>query len=268
MGDELRYLYAVCRPFEAPLQAELSGVTGAPVRTLRHGGLVAVVSAVPRRAFAAAELRTGHDFAGTPLTSPGPADLVQTAGHQGTGPPARHLPADPGARDELTRAHRSVIDALTTVTSPVPLPIGTVLPDDSGVRALLEADGARLRDALDRLDGRVEWGVTAQLDAPAGEFTTGRSAEGERTAAARAFGERLHALLARHADATRTRAVDPAAGRGARVLDASYLVPRQSSEAFVELVDRTGGQQPHVRIDLTGPRAGYSFADDPAAAGT
>ncbi|RII12407.1 Gas vesicle synthesis protein GvpL/GvpF [Streptomyces sp. YIM 130001] len=278
MGDELRYLYAVCRPFEAPLQAELRGVSGAPVRTLRHGELVAVVSAVPRRAFAATELRTGHDFAGTPQVSAG-AGTPTFAAHSARGPirspqrenptlPSRHLPADPGARDALARAHHSVIDALTTVTSPVPLPVGTVLPDDSGVRALLEADGERLRHALDRLDGRVEWEVTAQLTAPSGELTVEPSDEGERAEIARAFGERLHALLARHADATHTRSVEPSTGPRVRVLDASYLVPRRLSEAFVELVDRTGDQQPHVRVDLAGPRAGYSFTGDPAAAGS
>lgn len=53
----LRYVYAVCRPFDAPLQAQLTGVGGAPVKMLAHHGLVAVVSSVPEGDFAEAPLR-------------------------------------------------------------------------------------------------------------------------------------------------------------------------------------------------------------------
>ena len=53
----LRYVYAVCRPFDAALQAQLTGVAGDPPKLLAHHGLVAVVSTVPERDFAEEPLR-------------------------------------------------------------------------------------------------------------------------------------------------------------------------------------------------------------------
>lgn len=123
----LRYVYAVCRPFGTPLQAQLTGVAGDPPRALTHHGLVAVVSHVPER-----------DFAEEPLRA--------------------HL-EDLDWLTETARAHQGVIDALTTVTTPLPLRLGTVFHDDSGVRTMMEAREEDFQHTLDRLEGRVEWGV-------------------------------------------------------------------------------------------------------------
>lgn len=123
----LRYVYAVCRPFDAALQSQLTGVAGAPPRQLRHHDLIALVSEVPER-----------DFAEQPLRA--------------------HL-EDLDWLTETARAHQSVIDALTVVTTPLPLRLGTVFRDDSGVRVMLEAREEGFRRTLDRLAGRVEWGV-------------------------------------------------------------------------------------------------------------
>ncbi|WP_238697567.1 GvpL/GvpF family gas vesicle protein, partial [Streptomyces sp. E2N166] len=98
----LRYVYAVCRPFGAALQSQLAGVAGDPPRLLAHGGLVAVVSHVPEGDFSEEALR-GHL-----------EDLDWLAG--------------------TARAHQQVIDALTAVTTPLPLRLATVFRDDSGVR--------------------------------------------------------------------------------------------------------------------------------------
>ena len=123
----LRYVYAVCRPFDAALQSQLTGVAGAPPRQLRHHDLIAVVSEVPER-----------DFAEQPLRA--------------------HL-EDLDWLTETARAHQSVIDALTVVTTPLPLRLATVFRDDSGVRVMLEAREEGFRRTLERLAGRVEWGV-------------------------------------------------------------------------------------------------------------
>jgi hypothetical protein len=48
---------------------------------------------------------------------------------------------------------------------------------------------------------------------------------------------------------------------GQNVLNAAYLVPRADSEEFVEIVDRTKGEEPGIRVELTGPWAAYSFVD-------
>ncbi|MFE8957557.1 GvpL/GvpF family gas vesicle protein [Streptomyces iakyrus] len=246
----LRYVYAVCRPFGTPLQAELTGVAGDPPRALTHHGLVAVVSHVPER-----------DFAEEPLR--------------------RHL-EDLDWLTETARAHQGVIDALTSVTTPLPLRLGTVFRDDSGVRMMIEAREEDFLRTLDRLEGRVEWGVKVYAESepqesaqPAQKPASGRDylrqrrmqtrSHEEMWQKAEAFSTRLHEELSAFAEDSRMHppqnpALSKATGRN--VLNAAYLVPRANSEEFVELVDRTKGEVPGMRIELTGPWAAYSFAGE------
>ncbi|MFI2203240.1 GvpL/GvpF family gas vesicle protein [Streptomyces sp. NPDC020192] len=223
----LRYVYAVCRPFGTPLQAQLTGVAGIPPHLLRHQDLVAVVSTVPAADFGEEALQT-------------------------------HL-QDPVWLAATARAHQGVIDALTTVTTPLPLRLATVCEDDSLVRTMIETHGDAFRHALDRLEGRVEWGVKVYTEpAPAAEPGAG-SAPGE------AFARSLHERLAGRAEDCRVHALQPgpAPGPAARnVLDAAYLVPRAHSEEFVELVDCMRAEEPGVRVELTGPWAAYSFTGE------
>ncbi|MEU8650635.1 GvpL/GvpF family gas vesicle protein [Streptomyces sp. NPDC048737] len=254
----LRYVYAVCRPAGAPLQAELTGVAGAPAKMLHHHGLIAVVSDVP-----------AQDFAEEPLRA--------------------HL-EDLDWLAATARGHQQVIDALTAVTTPLPLRLATVFRDDSGVRVMMEEREEFFRRTLDRLEGRVEWGVkvyveptgeeTAGPEAAAAKPTSGRDYLLQRRRKARAqedtwqraerFAGRLHSLLSEHADAARLHAPQNSAlsrSSGQNVLNAAYLVPRTESEEFVELVDRTKDEEPGMRVELTGPWAAYSFVDPPADEG-
>ncbi|WP_327672421.1 MULTISPECIES: GvpL/GvpF family gas vesicle protein [unclassified Streptomyces] len=246
---ELRYVYAVCHPLDAPLQAELTGVAGAPPRQLEHQGLVAVVGSVPER-----------DFAEAPLHA--------------------HL-EDLDWLTETARAHQNVIAALTTVTSPLPLRLATVFRDDAGVRLMMEQEERRFRAGLDRLAGRVEWGVKVYVEEPevpapaAGPATSGRDylrrRRAERTARddtwrrAEGFAQELHDELSRHASHTRVHPPqNPELSRvsGLNVLNAAYLVERSDAEEFVERVDATKDREPDLRVELTGPWAGYSFTSD------
>ncbi|MEV0178877.1 GvpL/GvpF family gas vesicle protein [Streptomyces sp. NPDC050625] len=226
----LRYVYAICRPFDAALQSQLTGVGGTPPGLLRHHGLVAVVSTVPE-----------GDFAELPLRA--------------------HL-ADPDWRSATGRAHQGVIDALTTVTTPLPLRPATVFRDDSAVRVMIEEREDDFRRTLDRLEGRVEWGVKVFLE-PEPEPSDQRHEDRWRTA--EEFANRLHTLLSRHAEESRLHAPQnaaPSGDPGENVLNGAYLVPRSRSEEFVELVDRTKDEAPGMRVELTGPWAAYSFTDD------
>ncbi|MGW0709568.1 GvpL/GvpF family gas vesicle protein [Streptomyces sp. NPDC002643] len=254
----LRYVYAVCRPFDAALQRQLTGVAGAPPRLLRHHDLIAVVSEVPER-----------DFAEQPLRD--------------------HL-EDLDWLTETARAHQSVIDALTVVTTPLPLRLATVFHDDSGVRVMLEAREEGFRQTLDRLAGRVEWGVKVYLDPREAERPSpepepepepakalgGRDYLRQRRRSHRAhdemwekaerFSHRLHETLAEFAEDSRLHAPQNSAlssEPGRNVLNASYLVPRKHSEEFVELVDRTKSEEAGFRVELTGPWAAYSFSGEP-----
>ncbi|EST34984.1 GvpL/GvpF family gas vesicle protein [Streptomyces roseochromogenus] len=219
-----RYVYAVCRPFGTPLQAELKGVGGAPPALLRHHDLVAVVSTVPA------------------------ADCCEDA-------LKAHLD-DPDWLDATARAHQGVIDALTTVTTPLPLRPGIVFQDDWSVRMMIEAREDEFRRTLDRLEGRVEWGVTLSLEPEPAEPAPAR---------AEAFARSLHELLSRHAEDSRLHTPEISGLStvpGRNVLAAAYLVPRAQSEEFVELVDRARDEAPGIRVELTGPWAAYSFTGE------
>ncbi|CAL9371018.1 GvpL/GvpF family gas vesicle protein [Streptomyces sp. enrichment culture] len=252
----LRYVYAVCRPFGTPLQAQLTGVAGAPPRLLGHRDLVAVVSHVPEA-----------DFAEEPLHA--------------------HL-EDLDWLTAVARAHQGVIDALTTVTTPLPLRLGTVFRDDSGVRTMLETREEGFLRTLDRLAGRVEWGVKVYVEeepppataAPAVKPASGRDYLRQRRAQTRSredvwrkaetFAARLHETLGDHAEDSRLLAPQNSTLSGAsgrNVLNAAYLVPRADSEAFVERVERVKDGMPGIRVELTGPWAAYSFAGEESAVG-
>ncbi|GGO36318.1 GvpL/GvpF family gas vesicle protein [Streptomyces lasiicapitis] len=263
--DDLRYVYAVCRPPTAPLHADLTGVAGVPPRQLVHEGLVAVVSPVPERDFAHDALRAHLE------------DLDWLAA--------------------TARAHQSVVAALATVTCPLPLRLATVFRDDSGVRAMLEEESERLRRILDRIDGHVEWGVKVWLVGGAPEDPApgteppaarpsrapesgrdylrrrraGNAAREESAARAEVFTRRLHGDLTRYAADARLHPVQSGpladAGSGRNILNAAYLVPRSRSEEFLELVGRAEGTRPGLRVEVTGPWAAYSFTDGPEAGG-
>ncbi|WP_128434249.1 GvpL/GvpF family gas vesicle protein [Streptomyces cyaneus] len=264
----LRYVYAVCRPFRSALQAQLSGVAGAPPKQLTHHGLIAVVSTVPEA-----------DFAEEPLRA--------------------HL-EDLDWLTATARAHQTVIDALTAVTTPLPLRLATVFRDDSGVRTMMEAREEDFRRVLDRLEGRVEWGVKvyaetepteagkptepakptgltepAEAGRPEPKAVSGRDYLRRRRMQTRAredvwhraaaFAGRLHEKLSSFAEDSRLHAPQNSAlsrAPGQNVLNAAYLVPRADSEEFVELVDRAKDDAPGIRVELTGPWAAYSFTGE------
>ncbi|MDI9885516.1 GvpL/GvpF family gas vesicle protein [Streptomyces sp. HNM0645] len=127
---DVRYVYAVTRPFDdagATSHDEVQGVSGAHARLLVHDGLVAVLSDVPAEQFSDVALRERLE------------DLDWLAA--------------------TARGHDAVVSALTAATTPLPLRMVTVCRDDDGVRRLLDSGREQFTRALERLDGRVEWGV-------------------------------------------------------------------------------------------------------------
>ncbi|WP_236244414.1 GvpL/GvpF family gas vesicle protein [Streptomyces sp. CC210A] len=270
----LRYVYAVCRPFDGLLPEGAHGITGEPPRLVRHDGLAAVVDAVPAEEF-----------------------------DEG---PLRELLGDLDRLAALARSHEAVMAALTTVTSPLPLRLATVCRDDSGVRRLLERGHDRFVRTLGRLEGRVEWGVKAYVpqDPPTGSAPGARpsprtaapvgggpgpaSARGEAERAeggGRAFlrqrlrerrgreealgraeeaSRRLHDAFSAYAEESAVHPPQDPRLSGvtgeANVLNAAYLVPREQCEGFLALVDRARAEHGGVRLETTGPWAPYSFA--------
>ncbi|MGW7360720.1 GvpL/GvpF family gas vesicle protein [Streptomyces sp. NPDC054802] len=255
----LLYVYAVARPPLDAVPPSATGVGGAPVRTVEHDGLLAVVSEVRAEDFEEAPLRDRLE------------DLDWLAA--------------------TARAHESVVRAVGDVTDVVPLRLATVCRGDSGVRRLL-GDGARLfAENLDRLGGCVEWGVKLYATAePESESESESAAEPRRPAevtpsSGRDYlrrrlrsrqsrertwartddvARRLHMELAGRAEAQRLHR--PQSGQlarteGVNVLNAAFLVRQEDSEAFVGHVERLTPRDAGVSVEITGPWVPYSFAD-------
>jgi gas vesicle protein GvpL/GvpF len=245
------YLYAVG---EAELAGAaglgaLRGVDGAEVRAVVEGGLAAVVSPVSRERFGEKALR----------------DALE----------------DLGWLEDTARAHHGVVDALAGAGGPVaPVRLATVYFGEDNVRALLARQADDFSAVLANLRGRAEWGVKgfAVLSAepapapaagggqgPGTSYLMRRQAERDRTTRGQRLAEdaaeRAHQELERFAVASRRYPPQDPRLSGQRepmLLNAAYLVPDRSEDAVRDLVDRW--RDPHLRLELTGPWAAYSFA--------
>jgi hypothetical protein len=251
MADAMVYLYAMTDAVtdaDGPEPALPAGVDGAPVRRVVAGRLAAVVSSVdPVRFGEEALQRSTEDLKWLEATA---------------------------------RAHHGVVAAVAEAGPVAPVRLATVYLDDERVRALLEERAAGFTAALDRVRGRVEWGVkgfatsaAAAAAEPDPEPSGGpgasylkrrlaqrdRATRGQETAFAAA--EEAHRALAAAALAHRTYKPQDRrlTGRNEEmVLNAAYLVGVDDADALRQVVEEwsTGA----VALELTGPWAPYSFA--------
>lgn len=263
MTEQAVYVYAVARPFDAGALEPLRGVDGTPVGLVGRGDLVAVASHVPLHRFDEAALKANLE------------DLRWLEG--------------------VARAHHAVVDAVARHTAALPLRLATVYHSDERVDTMLEQQRAAFGAALDRITGRLEWGVKVYADvdsSPASGTTAAAAADDpaddpadasavspgraylrrrqtQRQARDRSWeqaaevGRQVDAALAPLAeDVRRHRAQDPklSGQPGENVLNAAYLVRKEDSDAFVAHVHELLGDRPGVRVELTGPWAPYSFA--------
>ncbi|MCM3811958.1 GvpL/GvpF family gas vesicle protein [Streptomyces sp. DR7-3] len=142
MTEGLRYAYAVVRDTgtpEAALDAltaleEVRGVAGERVRAVRHLGLAVLAGAVP-----------AEDFDEGPL---------------------RRRLEDMAWLEDMARAHQRVVDTAGAESCVIPVRLATVCQGEEGLRRMLATGRERFASALDRLEGRVEWGVKAYAAPP------------------------------------------------------------------------------------------------------
>ena len=197
------------------------------------------------------------------------------------------LDRPPGRRAELT-AHQSVVEELAGRGPVVPVRFGSVLdPDDDAVVALLQREGDRLHELLDRLAGHVQLNLRATYveEQVLAEVVTAEPAIAELRRRTRDLPPgtmhpdlvRLGELVDRAVDAR--RAVDSAdlldevapwvQGQNVRrgggiehLLDVALLV---RTEDVAELEERlevlAEGYHERIRMRLVGPVAPYDFAE-------
>ncbi|WP_312018760.1 GvpL/GvpF family gas vesicle protein [Streptomyces sp. I05A-00742] len=249
---ELLYAYAVARDAgpARDVPETVTGVAGEPVREVCHAGFAALVGRVPAEDFEEGALRERLE------------DLAWL--------------------ERVARGHQRVVEAAVSLfPCALPLRLATVYRDEDGLRRMLTAGRTAFGTALDRLEGRLEWGVTVYAvpgpAAPPQQPTAGRlsgrdylrrrgaerRAREEGTRHEDRAAEAIHDRLAALAEAVRLYPPQnsPLAGHpGRNLLNASYLVPGARAEEFTSAVgELTDGAPDGLRIRLTGPWAPYSF---------
>lgn len=262
------WAYCVLRAGD-PLPDPLPGVDPeAPVQTLEDDGLVVLTSRVPLAEFGEEALRENLN------------DLAWL--------------------ERVARVHESVLESALTGGPIVPLRLCTIFADEAGVRTMLAREGMQLREALERLDGRREWGVKLLVDREAlaaaarkrspeaavlQDELAGRSGGGaymherrlERLVGEvvdRLAGELAEDVHARLGDWAADSVLNPAQNRelsgheGEMLLNGAYLVEIERTEGLRrllrELEDRH--KELRARLELTGPWPPYNFVSREAGA--
>lgn len=185
-------------------------------------------------------------------------------------------------------AHEAVVEHFRDAPALLPLKLFTLFASDERARAHLRESHERLEKVLDRVAGRVEWGVRVRLDeararevlaaesrqatAKAGSGTSFLLRKKQEQEASRDLAGRLRAEvdagwpdLAAQADEAIRRQPATAPEQGGKVhLDAALLVPANRAaelEAavgrFASRVGPKGGE-----VTLTGPWPAYHFVEE------
>jgi hypothetical protein len=236
------------------LGESLPGVDSArAVTVLREGALAAVTSEVPLEEFEEERLR-------------------------------EHL-ADMAWVEATARAHEAVLERVADQMTVIPMRMCTVYRTADGIRELLEREAEPLQDALDRLDGKSEWGVKVFADLAGATSTTRHQAaeagdspgaaymERKRTererleraielaeTAATQIHERL-SVLASDAQVIPLQRPEASGHAGDMVLNGVYLVSDDGAHAFHEEVHALQSELEAGGIELvaTGPWPAYNF---------
>ncbi|MFD7517399.1 GvpL/GvpF family gas vesicle protein [Streptomyces niveus] len=260
----MNYVYAVGAAGDA-LDSVLPGRTGThggSLRTVRGGGLVALVSSVPRDAFDTDGLRAQME------------DIQQL--------------------EVLARTHHGVVEAAYQHATVLPMRLATVYLDDTRVTQMLVERALEFGDLLSRLAGHVELGVKVYADPrEAATASTAAMAPDERavTTPGRAYLRQRRVQHRNHRDAYRAAGVvaaevphrvgalararlahrpqqgDLAPGAGENVANDAYLVEASRVSEFHAGLAGLADDVPGVRVEITGPWAPYSFAT-PSAEGS
>ncbi|MFE0028285.1 GvpL/GvpF family gas vesicle protein [Amycolatopsis sp. NPDC059021] len=256
-GARVWYCYAVAKQLPPGALAGVSGLgastvdDGGDVDTVDCAGLTAVVSPVPAAEFDEAALRANLE--------------------------------DLGWLEEVARGHNDVVAAVARRATTLPFRLATIYLDRQRIHDVLRTGAERIGAALDRVEGRSEWGVkvyaasTAEQPAPTAPSGSadppGRSYLRKRLAERRsreARWARVEASAAEVDEALRDFAVDRRAHRpqSARlsgggeqnVLNVAYLVDDAGVGSFLAKAEEVRAGARDCRVELTGPWVPYSFA--------
>ena len=184
--------------------------------------------------------------------------------------------------ESVARRHDRVLGELLGGGPVVPLRICTIYRDEAHGAAMLDERAGELRTALDRLDGKAEWGVKAIADperlarradeAEIEAMPAGAAYLARKKLAARARDEtdrliadtvrEAHARLCEWAAASvvlRAQNRELSGHSGEMVFNAAYLVDEERALRFGAAVEELGSDG--IAFELTGPWPPYNFAE-------
>jgi gas vesicle protein GvpL/GvpF len=191
--------------------------------------------------------------------------------------------------EEKARAHEGVLEVLLESTTVVPTRLCTIFSDEKQVREMMSRERAPLLEALERLEGKAEWGAKAFAEPGALEraalerveegaddepVSPGAAYMDRRRREARArenaeeiadgWAQAIHERLARCAAEALLNPLQrrEVSGRdGDMLLNGVYLVEDREMERFRELAFELGEEYRArgVAVELTGPWPAYNF---------
>ena len=191
--------------------------------------------------------------------------------------------------EEKARAHEDVLDAALERATVVPLRLCTIYSTERRVREMLDRDREVFLDALERLEGKSEWGVKLIAEPQALERAAAKKSNGKplkapasrgteymdrkrREATARdqadhiaeEWASAVHDRLAQAASEALLNPVqrpEVSGYDGEMLLNGVYLVDNEELEDFRALVDHIADeyQSAGAAVELTGPWPPYNF---------
>jgi hypothetical protein len=187
-------------------------------------------------------------------------------------------------------AHERVVEHTGSLGPVLPMKLFTLFRSDERAVAHLRRQREEIGQILDRIAGRVEWGVRilfredeARRKAAAAigdgprpvsgsgtSFLLRKKAEKESArdlaSGARAEADRAYEELAARAAEARRRPPDAGEAGARLLLDAAFLVPASDGEAFEAEVQRVAERLAarDCEVTLTGPWPAYNFLEGPA----
>jgi hypothetical protein len=233
-----------------------------PVRLLQHEGLIAIISRVPR-----------SNFGGDSLNE---------------------MMKDGAWVRNMVRAHAGVLEQFNGRGTVVPLRFGTICGNEAGVRGMLDAQQDRLQEALQRLEGKQEWGLRMYRDldrlsqqleqsqekvedslnhiskgvAPFIKAEVEGLDESKQDAlelVTQNCVKRCHDALGGHTEATADKALlaGTTEGKGEMIANTAFLVQVEQEEAFCLAIDELAERYAELGFvfELTGPWPPYHFVD-------
>ena len=187
--------------------------------------------------------------------------------------------SQPDWLEAKVRGHESVLDEIVAAATVVPMRFGSIFSSPDGLRVMLSEHERALKDSLQRVRDRSEWGVkvhcdqnalSRQLAGSAQEPRSGRDylekkgaelqAQTEAAEVAAGVASQVHEALAAMADDATTMASRAGGAASLVVLNGAYLVKKDEREPFMRRVQEL--QETHAPayiLEVTGPWPPYNF---------